>query len=159
MRCTYTHRHYISTSSVDTLESSPARWRDCAHRSTNEKNQGWRSVTLVCKIAHGVTPSSISHTLTRRINHLSFWAFEHYASWLVLLQNKLLWFILQRCHYLDGPVVRVSGYRSIGPGFDSRRFQIFWEAEGLERGPLRLVRTTEELLEGKSSGSGLENLD
>jgi hypothetical protein len=56
-----------------------------------------------------------------------------------------------------GLVVRVSGYRSRGPVFDSRRFQIFWEAAGLERGPLSLVRTTEELLEGKSSCSGLEN--
>jgi hypothetical protein len=36
-----------------------------------------------------------------------------------------------------------------GPGFHSRRFQIFWEAAGLERGPLSLVSTTEELLEGK----------
>jgi hypothetical protein len=60
---------------------------------------------------------------------------------------------------LCGLVVRVSGYRSGGPGFDSRFFQIFLEAAGLERGPLNLVRTTEELLEGKSSGSGLENRD
>jgi hypothetical protein len=30
---------------------------------------------------------------------------------------------------------------------------------GLERGPLSLVSTTEELLEGKSSGSGLEIRD
>jgi hypothetical protein len=44
---------------------------------------------------------------------------------------------------LCGLVVRVSGYR--GPGFDSRLFQIFWEAVGLERGPLSLVKTTEEL--------------
>jgi hypothetical protein len=42
-------------------------------------------------------------------------------------------------------------------GFDSRRYQIFSEAAGLERGPLNLVITTEELLERKSSGSGLEN--
>jgi hypothetical protein len=28
---------------------------------------------------------------------------------------------------------------------------------GLERGPLSLISTTEELLESKSSGSGLEN--
>jgi hypothetical protein len=42
-------------------------------------------------------------------------------------------------------------------GFDSRRYQIFWEVVDLERGPLSLVSTTEELLEGKSSGSGLEN--
>jgi hypothetical protein len=60
---------------------------------------------------------------------------------------------------LCGLVVRVSGYRSRGPGFDSRRFQIFWEAVGLERGPLSLVRTTEELLGRNSSGSGQENRD
>jgi hypothetical protein len=41
-------------------------------------------------------------------------------------------------------------------GFDSRRYQIFWEVVGLERGPLSLVSTTEELLGRKSSGSGLE---
>jgi hypothetical protein len=56
-------------------------------------------------------------------------------------------------------VVRVSGYRCRGPGFDSRRYQIFWEVVGLERGPLSLVRIIEELLKGKSSGSGLENWD
>jgi hypothetical protein len=43
------------------------------------------------------------------------------------------------------------------PGFDSWRHQIFWEVVGLERGPLNLVTTTEELLERKSSGSGVEN--
>jgi hypothetical protein len=36
--------------------------------------------------------------------------------------------------------------------FDSRRYQIFWEVVGLERGPLSLVATV-ELLERKSSGS------
>jgi hypothetical protein len=44
-------------------------------------------------------------------------------------------------------------------GFDSRRYQIFWEVVGLERGPLRLVSTIEELFERKSSGSGTENWD
>jgi hypothetical protein len=53
----------------------------------------------------------------------------------------------------------VSGYRSRGPGFDSRSFQIFWEAACLLRGPLSLVRTTEELLGRKSSSSGQENQD
>jgi hypothetical protein len=41
-------------------------------------------------------------------------------------------------------------------GFDSRRYQNFWEVVGLERGPLSLVSTTEELFERKSSGSGIE---
>jgi hypothetical protein len=42
-------------------------------------------------------------------------------------------------------------------GFDSRRYQILWEVVGLERGPLSLVSTTEELLERKSSGSAVES--
>jgi hypothetical protein len=43
------------------------------------------------------------------------------------------------------------------PGFYSRRYQIFWEVMGLERGPLSLVSATEELRGRKSSGSGLQN--
>jgi hypothetical protein len=53
--------------------------------------------------------------------------------------------------------VRVPGCRSRGPGLDSRHYQIFWEVVGLERGPLSLVSTIEELLGRKSSGFGLEN--
>jgi hypothetical protein len=45
-----------------------------------------------------------------------------------------------------GAVVRVPGYRSRGPGFDSRSYQIFGEVVGLERGPLSLVRIIEKLL-------------
>jgi hypothetical protein len=50
-------------------------------------------------------------------------------------------------------VVRVPAYRSRGPGSipGATRFSV-----GLERGPLSLVSTIEELLEIKSSGSGLE---
>jgi hypothetical protein len=44
-------------------------------------------------------------------------------------------------------------------GFDSRYYQIFWAVVGLQRGPLSLVSTIEELLERKSSGSSLENRD
>jgi hypothetical protein len=42
-------------------------------------------------------------------------------------------------------------------GFDSRRYQIFGEVLGLQRGPLSLVSTTEELLGIKISGSSQEN--
>jgi hypothetical protein len=42
-------------------------------------------------------------------------------------------------------------------GFDSQHYQIFCEVVGLERDPLSLVSTTEDLLERNSSGSGLEN--
>jgi hypothetical protein len=48
---------------------------------------------------------------------------------------------------LCGLVVRVPGYRSRDIGFDSRRYQIFGKAVGLEPVPLSLVRITEELLE------------
>jgi hypothetical protein len=43
--------------------------------------------------------------------------------------------------------------------FDSLRYQIVWEVVGLERCPLSLVSTTEELLERKSKDSGLEHWD
>jgi hypothetical protein len=57
---------------------------------------------------------------------------------------------------LCGPVARVPGYRSRGPGFDSRHYQIFWVV-GLERGTLSLVSTIEELLGRKISVSGVKN--
>jgi hypothetical protein len=58
---------------------------------------------------------------------------------------------------LCGLVVRIPGYRSGGPGFDSRALQGKKVVVGLERGPLSLMSTTEELLGRNSSGSGLES--
>jgi hypothetical protein len=55
---------------------------------------------------------------------------------------------------LCGVVVRVSGYRSRGPGFDSRRYQILREVVGLEGDLLSIVSITEEIFKWKSSGSG-----
>jgi hypothetical protein len=57
-----------------------------------------------------------------------------------------------------GLVVRVPGYRSRDPGFNSRHYQIIWEVVGLERGPLSPVSTTEELLGRNSSCPGQEKL-
>jgi hypothetical protein len=42
-------------------------------------------------------------------------------------------------------------------GFDSRRCKMLWEVVGLERSPLSLVSTIEELLERKGSGFGPES--
>jgi hypothetical protein len=42
-------------------------------------------------------------------------------------------------------------------GFDSQRYQIFSEVVGMERGPLSLVSTTEELLGRNTGGSVLES--
>jgi hypothetical protein len=52
--------------------------------------------------------------------------------------------------------VRVPAYRSRGPEFDFWRYQIFLEVVSLERGPLGLMSTIEELLGRNSSGAGLE---
>jgi hypothetical protein len=60
----------------------------------------------------------------------------------------VLWFF-ERSVCLCGLVVKIPGYRSRGPGFDSQRYQIFWQVIALERGPLSLVIITEELLERK----------
>jgi hypothetical protein len=51
---------------------------------------------------------------------------------------------------------RSSWLQIQGSVLDSRRYQIFWEVLDLERGPLSLVSTIEELLGRKSSGSGLD---
>jgi hypothetical protein len=56
--------------------------------------------------------------------------------------------------YFARPVVQWSESLATDPEFDYRRYQIFWEVVGLERGPLSFVRISEELLEWKSSGSG-----
>jgi len=63
-----------------------------------------------------------------------------------LLKFKLVILVFDR---LCGLVISVSGYRYRGPGFDPRRYQIFWVVVGLEQGPLSLVRSSEELLEWK----------
>jgi hypothetical protein len=69
------------------------------------------------------------------------------------------------CIYCIGPPLWSSGQSSWlqirRPRFDSRHYQILYKKKGkqvvgLERGPLSLVSTTEELLYKKSSGSCLE---
>jgi hypothetical protein len=61
----------------------------------------------------------------------------------------------------DWPLLWSSGHSSWlqfqRSGFNFRRYKIFWEATGLERDPLSLVSTIEELLCRKNNGSGLEN--
>jgi hypothetical protein len=60
---------------------------------------------------------------------------------------QILIFLYTDCDRLCGLVIRVPDYRPRDPGFDFRRYQIFWEVVGLERGPLSLLRIIEELLE------------
>jgi hypothetical protein len=56
-------------------------------------------------------------------------------------------------------VVRVPGHRSWGPGSVPCATRFFWKVMSLERGPLSLVSTIEELLVINSNDSGLENRD
>jgi hypothetical protein len=72
------------------------------------------------------------------------------------VQAEFIYVMYKKVDCLSGIVVRVFGYRSRGPGFDSLRCQIFCEVVGLEMGTLSLVSTIEELLGRNSSGSGLE---
>jgi hypothetical protein len=56
--------------------------------------------------------------------------------------------------YLKAINIIISGYRSRGTGFGSRRYQIFWEVVGLKPSSLSLVNIREELFEWTLRGSG-----
>jgi hypothetical protein len=83
------------------------------------------------------------------------------ASSQVLFPMKSLNF--SKLHNPSGPPLWSGGQsswlQSQMSGFDSRRYQIFWEVVGLERDALSLMSTIEELVDRKSSGSGLEERD
>jgi hypothetical protein len=91
---------------------------------------------------------------------ISFWpdgsASPGNYGWLFVLAQ---WYYINK--YTCWPPLWSSGQSSWlkiqRSGFDSRRYQIFWEVVGLEWDPLSLMSTNEELLERKSSSSGLEN--
>jgi hypothetical protein len=109
---------------------------------------------------------SSSHTKRDRLRALgpTLWS-SGQSSW---LQNgDVLWFLwgtnwIYICYVEEcRPPLWSSGQSSWlhiqRSGFDSRRYQIFWEVVSLRRGPLSLVSTIEELLGRNISGSGLEN--
>jgi hypothetical protein len=60
--------------------------------------------------------------------------------------------------FWNGGILNLPVLFDIRDGFDSRRYQIFWEVVVLKQGPLSLVSTTEELLGRNNSDSGLERL-
>jgi hypothetical protein len=97
---------------------------------------------------HNDLPSSSVRFMPHSLKYLFFITIHKVSRY----YRPPLWSSGQSCL-----VVRVPGYRSRGSGFDSRRYQIFWEVVGLERGPFSFVSTIEELLGRNSRGSGLEN--
>jgi hypothetical protein len=73
------------------------------------------------------------------------------------LADARIWFCALRFFCALLPPLWSSGQSSWlqfeRSGFDSRRCQNFWEVVGLERGPLRLMSTSEKLLERKVAAS------
>jgi hypothetical protein len=103
--------------------------------------------------------SSISEIITGILLFCCFGV--SFINWVVSAACSLMFFVLPNGCTRDRLcclVVRFPGYRSRS-GFDSLLFQILWGVVGLERGTLGLLSTTEEVLERKSSGSGLEDRD
>jgi hypothetical protein len=115
--------------------------------------------------------SSVVHS--QALRHLDYWTQPlnmHMRVWyldcheaglccylVINLENllrQLQLFYLHLDRFCD-LVVRVRGYRSRGPGFDSQRYQIFWKVVGVERGSLSLVLIIVELLEWKVAVPGL----
>jgi hypothetical protein len=75
---------------------------------------------------------------------------------LQIIISLLIYFRMHKDH-LCGQSSWLQIQRS---GFNSQRYQILWrEVVGLEKGPLSLVSTIEELLGRNSSDSGLETQD
>ena len=111
------------------------------------KTMRWQQWKTFCKWCHAVLP--VAHTeaallygATLIILNTSRGSFRRVCR--RKIENGIEYHSPDR---LCGVVVRVSDYRYRGLGFDSRRYQIFWVVVGLERGPLSLVRSNEELLE------------
>jgi hypothetical protein len=93
-----------------------------------------------------VVLTSIRCLCATRTRKFAFF-FDHYIAdvWLCLFCLMLL----------NSSFQKESGVQR--SGFDSRHYQIFWVVVTMERDPLSLVSTTEELLGRRSNGSGLEN--
>jgi hypothetical protein len=72
----------------------------------------------------------LSHSLISQTKYLNESLTLPYTTSLMIQR-----IMLQLTDRLCGLVARVCAYRSGGPGFDSRRFQIFWEAAGRSRKP------------------------
>jgi hypothetical protein len=105
---------------------------------------------LIC-----IVTSQMHHNAKSSFSILSPWQLSTCNCFWPFLYNFLLYFmVLLPPLWSSGQSSWLQIQRS---WFDSRRYQIYWEVVGLERGPLRLVSTIEEELGRKSSGSGLES--
>jgi hypothetical protein len=95
------------------------------------------------------------HMLCKKKN----WRFKNAITTAILYENTVQTYFLIWILCLTWSSGQSSWLQIQRSGVDSRLYQIFWVVVGLEWGSLSLVSTTEELLERKSSGSGLESQD
>jgi hypothetical protein len=117
------------------------------YREEEGEEEGWTSTEVAHRRQKWKKPSNSSNVHS----------FQHSEKAIIPTANySLISFKTRKVDHLCGLVVTVPGYRSRGPELHSRRYQTLWEVVGLTRGPLSLVSTTDELLQRKSSGSGLE---
>jgi hypothetical protein len=113
------------------------------------------SITACEQTANSVLPSEVlsmyQHKLYSTVSSCLY-CFVH-PLYLTTLRNYSLyyWKLTDSVVSGQGSWLQIQRF-----GFDSRRYQIFWEVVGLDRGSLSLVRMIEELFQG-NSGSGLEN--
>jgi hypothetical protein len=142
------HREYIPHNTRPSLTCAVTFW-DASEKMFDEKHWTFAQPELPWSSRQGSGP----HVPENIFHHHQITATRH--SGVIWLQfHFCLWVLKKNSCRL---VVSVPGYRYRGPVLGSRRYQIFWEVVGLERSPRSLVRIIEELLEWKSSGSGLEN--
>lgn len=151
------------------VESNAIKVFMCYHTVSGEGNSLWiRLITriLVSSIAFIVIPPSFSQSCYHKIHihyiyitwFISYVSHEAYQ-WLTFAQKLFLFSYKLKEEHLCGIVVRVPDHRPVDLGFYSRWYQTLGEVVGLERDALRLLRITEEIIERKCSGSGLENRD
>jgi hypothetical protein len=113
-----------------------------------------------CTVSHSRLFFIVTTVRTSNSTRISvyYWLFIYYQLSLTLQHCRaLITIFLIICTTALWSSAQSSWLRIQRSGFDSRHYQTFWEVMGLERGPLSLVNTTEELLERKNSGFGLEN--
>ena len=133
--------------------SAVANSSPCSYPRILERRWVGRRRTVVTWFLTVIEPTSASATSIECTIGVLIWY------WIILVMRIVICELLiglnafkfereaRKSDRLFGLVVRVSGYRYRGLGFDSRHYHIFWVVVGLERGPLSLVRSIEELLE------------